>query len=84
MLIISTFRKISIDLLKNFDFARLRLGFLFAIIFYNYAEATFKGVSIVWTVFHIIAMDYPRPPSLQARTEKIFRHQSRSRYKKSL
>ncbi len=77
-LLISTFRKIRIDLLSDFDFARLRLAFLFAIIFYNYTEATFKGVSIVWTVFHIIAIEYPRP--LKTRTEQVVQHQRRFRY----
>lgn len=59
--IVSIFRKIRIDLLRNFDFARLRLGFLIAIVAYNYTEAAFKGVHLVWTVFHIIAIHYPRP-----------------------
>ena len=59
-LLVSTFHKISKRLVTEFDFSRLRLGFLFAIIFYNYTEATFKAVHLVWTVFHIIAIDYPR------------------------
>jgi len=63
--IVSAFRKITIDLLTNFDFARLRLGFLFAIIFYNYTEASFKGVSIIWTIFSIIAINYPKPTRYQ-------------------
>jgi hypothetical protein len=46
--------------LIDFDFARLRLGFLFAILFYNYTEAAFKAVHLVWTIFHIIAIDYPK------------------------
>lgn len=59
ILLISTFRKISSKLTQEFDFARLRMGFLFAIIFYNFSEATFKGVAFVWTIFHIIALDVP-------------------------
>lgn len=87
-LIISTFRKISVELLRDFDFARLQLGFLFAIIFYNYTEATFKGVSIVWTIFHIIAIAYPRstqaqPILPQAQREPVIHHLSQFRYKKS-
>ncbi len=57
--IISSFRKIAKDLLSNFEFARLRLGFLFAIIFYNYGEATFQAVHPLWTIFYIIALDFP-------------------------
>ena len=69
-LIVSTFRKISKQLLSDFDFARLRLGFLFAILFYNYTEATFKAVHLVWTIFHIIAIDYPKTKSTQNRTKQ--------------
>lgn len=65
----STFRKISDDLLRDFDFARLRLGYLFAIIFFNYTEATFKALHPLWTVFYIIAIVYPRPA--QSQEEKI-------------
>jgi exopolysaccharide production protein ExoQ len=57
--IIGTFRKISLDLLRRFELARLRLGFLFAIVVYNYTEAAFVGVSFVWTIFFLIAVDYP-------------------------
>ncbi|MGR9107677.1 MAG: O-antigen ligase family protein [Gammaproteobacteria bacterium] len=59
-MIYSTFRKSSRQLLTDFDFGRLRLGYLFAIILYNYTEATFKAVHLVWTIFHIIALDYPQ------------------------
>ena len=27
---------------------------------YNWTEAAFRGLSLVWFVFYIIAMDYPR------------------------
>ena len=59
-LFITTFRKIRLDLLYRPEFGRLRLGFLLAILVYNYTEATFKGVHLVWTVFYLIAIDYPR------------------------
>ncbi len=58
--VIGTFRKICGDLLVRFEFARLRLAFLFAILAYNFTEATFKGVHLVWTIFYLIAVDYPR------------------------
>jgi exopolysaccharide production protein ExoQ len=58
-MIIGTFGKISRALLTNFEFARLRMGFLFVILPYNFTEATFKGVHLVWTVFYLIAIDYP-------------------------
>ena len=48
------------ELLKNFEIGRLRLGFLVAIVLFNWTEATFKTLHPVWFVFYIIAMDYPR------------------------
>jgi exopolysaccharide production protein ExoQ len=58
-LIIATFQKITRAMLTNFEFARLRLGFLFVVVVYNFTEATFKGVHPVLTVFYLIAIDYP-------------------------
>lgn len=58
-MIIGTFGKISRALLMDFEFARFRLGFLFVILAYNFTEATFKAVHLVWTVFYLIAIDYP-------------------------
>jgi exopolysaccharide production protein ExoQ len=59
-LMISTFHKISGQLLTDFEFARLRLGFLFAFILYNYSESTLFGLHPLWTIFMIIAIDYPK------------------------
>jgi len=56
---VSTFRKITRGLLTDFDLSRLRLGFFFAILAFNYTEAAFKGVHLVWTVLYLIAIDYP-------------------------
>jgi len=60
-LIIATFRKIRFELFRNTDWGRFRLGFLAAIVFYNLTEATFRGLSLTWFVFFIIAMEYPDP-----------------------
>jgi exopolysaccharide production protein ExoQ len=60
-LIIATFRKIRLVLLKNFELGRFRLGFLAAVVVYNWTEASFKAISAVGFVFYIIAMDYPKP-----------------------
>jgi O-antigen ligase len=59
-LIISTFRKGSRMLSDNFEFARFRLGFLAAFVFYNWTEAAIKALHPVWFVFYLIAMDYPK------------------------
>ena len=63
MVLLSTFRRISRQLQTDFEFARLRMAFLFVVILFNYTEAAFKGVHFMWTIFFIIAMEMPRRPS---------------------
>ena len=60
VLFVATFWKIRLELFRNFEWARFRLGFLAAVILYNLTEAAFRTVSAVWFIFFIIAMDYPR------------------------
>jgi O-antigen ligase len=58
-LAVAMFKKIQRMLLRDFEMGRLRMGFFVAILLYNFTEAAFKGVSLVWLVWHIIALDYP-------------------------
>ena len=59
-LFVATFWKIRAELFRNFEWGRYRLGFLAALILYNWTEAAFKTLSPLWFVFYVIAMDYPR------------------------
>jgi exopolysaccharide production protein ExoQ len=59
-LFIATFRKIRLELFRDFEWGRYRLGFLAALILYNWTEAAFKTLSPLWFVFYLIATDYPR------------------------
>jgi Lipid A core - O-antigen ligase and related enzymes len=59
-LILATFCKSRRELLNDFEFGRLRLGFLAAIVVYNWTEASFQGKGVLFLAFWIIAMDYPR------------------------
>lgn len=59
-LFIATFWKIRLELFRNFEWGRYRLGFFAAVVVYNWTEAAFKTLSAVWFVFYFIAMDYPR------------------------
>ena len=59
-LFIATFWKIRLELFRNFEWGRYRLGFLAALILYNWTEAAFKTLSPLWFVFYLIATDYPR------------------------
>jgi exopolysaccharide production protein ExoQ len=60
-LIIATYRKACLDLLRNFQWGRFRLGFLVVVVVANWTEVSFRGLSPIWFVFYIIAMDYPKP-----------------------
>lgn len=62
-LFVATFRKIRFELFRNFEWGRYRLGFLAAIILYNWTEAAFRTVTPLWFGFFLIAMDYPRARS---------------------
>jgi exopolysaccharide production protein ExoQ len=56
--IIATFRKIRQDLLWNVEWGRLEMGLLVAILAHNWTEAGFRGLSLTFFVFFIIAIDY--------------------------
>jgi exopolysaccharide production protein ExoQ len=58
-LIVATFLKIRTALLRNFEWGRFRLGLFIAIVLYNWTEAAFRGLSLIWFAFYIIAMEYP-------------------------
>ena len=60
VLFIATFRKIRVELFRNFEMGRYRLGFLAALVLYNWTEAAFKTLNPIWFAFYLIAMDYPR------------------------
>jgi exopolysaccharide production protein ExoQ len=57
-LLIATFWKIRLELFRNFEWGRYRLGFLAAVVLHAWTEGTFGTYSPIWFVFYIIAMDY--------------------------
>jgi exopolysaccharide production protein ExoQ len=59
-LLVATFRKARAELLTNLAWGRLRFAFLTAVIFANWTEAKFRGLSVVWFAFYLIAIDYPK------------------------
>src|SRR5438034_1382746 len=56
---VATFRKIRLQLFRNFEMGRYRLGFLVALILSNWTEAVFITLSPIWFTFYLVAMDYP-------------------------
>lgn len=57
-LLFATFRKCRMSLLIDPEWGRFRVGVLAAIIAYNLTEAEFKGVSVPFFIFFLVAMDY--------------------------
>jgi len=66
-MLIATFWKIRRELVINFQFGRFGMGFLAAIVVYNWTEAVFKNINPLWFVFYIIALDcrWPELDSVQ-------------------
>jgi exopolysaccharide production protein ExoQ len=60
VLFVATFWKIRLELFRNFEWGRFRLGFFAGVVLLNWAEAAFNSFNPVWFVFYIIAMDCPR------------------------
>jgi exopolysaccharide production protein ExoQ len=58
--LVVTFRKIRLELFRNFEWGRYRLGVFAAVVVYNWTEAAFGTYSPVWFAFYLIAIDYPR------------------------
>lgn len=54
-MLLSTFRKIT-AFPFDLNFARFRTAFLLVIILYNFTEASFKALHLLWTVFYLIAL----------------------------
>jgi O-antigen ligase len=58
--LLAAFRGIASQLRTDRGLPSLYMAFLVVILVYNYTEATFKGVHIVWTLLFIVALRYPR------------------------
>ena len=58
-LILVIFRKCIRELLTNFEWGRLTMGYLVAIVAHNWTEASFKGLSFIFFFLFLIALDYP-------------------------
>jgi exopolysaccharide production protein ExoQ len=65
-LLIATYRKAQREFSRDFELARFRLGFLAAVVIYNWTESAFRAVSAVWFVFYLVAIDYRLPQSSHA------------------
>ena len=59
-LIASVYKKIRQGLISEFAYGRFRLTFLAIALIYNISEAGFKGLHLMWFIFLIIGIEYPR------------------------
>jgi exopolysaccharide production protein ExoQ len=57
--ILATFYKCRRELLRNFEWGRFRMSCLVAILAHNWTEAGFKGLSLFFFAFFLIAIDCP-------------------------
>jgi exopolysaccharide production protein ExoQ len=64
--LIATFRKIRLGLLKNFEWGRFQVGFFIALLLYNCTEVSFRGPNTLWLVFYITAIQYPKAKQISA------------------
>jgi exopolysaccharide production protein ExoQ len=58
---VSALRNSQRRLLHDFNYGRFCIGFLIIALTYNITEASFKGLSLIWLIFLLIAVKYPRP-----------------------
>jgi O-antigen ligase len=58
-LLLATYVAILRQLKVDAELGALKLAYLVVVLLFNYTEAAFKGVHVVWTVFHIVAINYP-------------------------
>jgi len=56
VLLLVAFSRIRKSLFRNFSFGRFRMGLFFGIVMYNFTEATFMALHLVWFVFYLAAM----------------------------
>jgi O-antigen ligase len=60
LFIINTFKHAKSELINNFDFGRFRMTYLVILLLYNVTEAQFKGLSLIWFIFILLAIEVPK------------------------
>jgi exopolysaccharide production protein ExoQ len=57
--VLSAYQKIRRDLVRNFEWGRVQMALLIVLLAHSWTEAGFRGLSLPFFVFFIIATDYP-------------------------
>jgi exopolysaccharide production protein ExoQ len=68
--VFAVYRKIRLDLVRNFEWGRVQMACLIVLLAHSWTEAGFRGLSLAFFVFFIIATNYPwlsasSPPSFE-------------------
>jgi len=58
--IINTFKHAKDELIYNLDFGRFRITYLVILLLYNVTEAQFKGLTMIWFIFILLAVEVPK------------------------
>lgn len=69
-MIVSTGNKLKKEILSGSSYASFRFSLLFAVIVYNWTEAMFSGLNVIWTILLISALTYPRSSGFMPEQEK--------------
>ena len=65
-LLIASGAAVKLDLIRGIDFARVRFAALVIGLFYNWTEAVFNRLSLVWFILLIAAVNMPRRAQVKA------------------
>jgi len=58
--VFAAFRKIRLDLLRNFQWGRFQMACLVALLVHSWTEAGFRGLSFPFFMFFVIAVNWPK------------------------
>jgi len=61
IVVVVVYRNKTRELMFDFNYGRFRMGFLVISLIYNITEAGFRGLSLIWFIFLLIAVECPRP-----------------------
>jgi exopolysaccharide production protein ExoQ len=60
-MLFAAYRNACAELLRNVEWGCFRLGFLVALLIYNWTEAAYRGIDPLMQMFYIIAITAPQP-----------------------
>lgn len=63
--------KLKREMLAGSNYAVFRFSVLFVVILYNWTEAMFNGLNVIWILLLISALTYPRPDGMTYQSREI-------------